>query len=69
MAIDIAAVTDNYVLNEVSGRKNTAEGAVVWNTAMVALTAHTWLSFVNQALLGSRVWAYGAVKVAVLASS
>lgn len=37
---------------------------------MVALTTHTCLLFVNQALLGSKVWADGGtVKDAVLASS
>lgn len=66
----MAAVADDYVLGKVSSRKNTVKGTVMWNTAMMALTAHTCLLFVNQALLGSRVWADGGtVKDAGLASS
>jgi hypothetical protein len=68
MARDISAVTDDCVLGKVSGKKNTVKG--MWNAAMVALTTHTCLLFVNQALLESKVWADGGtVKDAVLASS
>lgn len=67
-AINRAAVTDDYALEEASGRRNTGGGSDVENSKG-GFHCPTVLPFVNQAPLESRVWAHGGTVKALCPAS